>query len=52
MLHPDRQKYLSNKEMTERLNALELENDYLKNPWPLFQRRTNNQRESQNCYRT
>jgi len=30
MLHPDRQRYLANKEMEERLKFLEMENEYLK----------------------
>ena len=39
MLHPDRQKYLANKEMNERLKALELENDYLKKSLALISKK-------------
>lgn len=39
LLHADRQKYLANKEMTERLNALELENDYLKKSLALISKK-------------
>lgn len=39
MLHPDRQKYLANKELNERLIALELENDYLKKSLALISKK-------------
>lgn len=39
LLHEDRQRYLANKEMTERLKALELENDYLKKSLALISKK-------------
>lgn len=39
MLHPDRQKYLANKELNDRLSALELENDYLKKSLALISKK-------------
>ena len=39
LLHEHRQRYLANKEMTERLKALELENDYLKKSLALISKK-------------
>lgn len=39
MLHEDRQRYLANKEMKERLQYLEAENDYLKKLYSLRQKK-------------
>ena len=39
MLHEDRQKYLAEKELKERLKALELENDYLKKSLALISKK-------------
>lgn len=39
MLHEERQKYLANKELNDRLKALELENDYLKKSLALISKK-------------